>query len=124
MALSYRGNRQSILIRALQAGVDPTPLALSRAAGISHSTAKRLLSGRTVSAETVVAVAEALHGDPSLLFDTIHPDGHEPGSPSLWLASPRPSASVSGNSSGTPPPPSPNRRPSGPTGSPLCSLPG
>jgi hypothetical protein len=70
----YRGRLDNIVARAVQRGINPTPLYISRASGVPLRTITRLFAGESVSTRTMTAVVAALHSTTDKLFEPAPPD--------------------------------------------------
>jgi hypothetical protein len=75
----YRARQDVLLVKAIQHGIRPTPLAISRATGISLSTVKRMLAGDTISIRTMGLLADTLDGGSTeALFEWVSHDTPPP----------------------------------------------
>lgn len=72
-----RAKRYALLECAASRGIEPTPLALARFAGVPHRTMKRALAGGTISATTINRLMHAFGVPFETLFESA-PDDDAP----------------------------------------------
>lgn len=65
----YRARRHKLQELAAAKGIEPTPLAMSKATGISHRVMKGVFLGEPVSARTIRRLLEVLGGKFDQLFE-------------------------------------------------------